>query len=73
LLIRCCSFDCSDFLAYQFSCFADRLLAREDPVLRAADTGAVAGILEYRSLVLKMVRKMPTLIHALLTRSPAVT
>ena len=59
-------------LSYRFPDIVARL-AREDPVLRAADTGAVAGILEYRSLVLKMVRKMPTLIHALLTRSPAVT
>jgi geranylgeranyl reductase family protein len=43
-------------------------LAQEDPTLREADTGAVAGTLEYRSLVLKMARKLPALLHALITR-----
>jgi geranylgeranyl reductase family protein len=43
-------------------------LTKEDQTLRDANVGAVAGTLEYRSLVLTMVRKAPTLLRALVTR-----
>ena len=54
-------------LSYRFPDLVARL-AKEDPVLRDANTGAVAGTLEYRSLALQIARKVPTLVHALLTR-----
>ena len=54
-------------LSYRFPDVVARL-AKEDPVLRDADTGAVAGTLEYRSMVVTMVRKLPTLARALMTR-----
>jgi len=54
-------------LSYRFPDVIARL-AKQDTALRAADTGAVSGTLEYRSLLLLMVRKAPKLLHALMTR-----
>jgi geranylgeranyl reductase family protein len=58
-------------LSYRFPDVVARLAA-EDTALRDADTGAVAGTVEYRSLVLTMVRKMPRLVRALATRDSLV-
>jgi flavin-dependent dehydrogenase len=52
--------------SYRFPDVAARL-TKEDQTLRDATIGAVAGTLEYRSLVLTMVRKAPTLLRALTT------
>ena len=54
-------------LSYRFPDVMVRLAA-ESPTLREANTAAVAGTADYRSLVLRMARKTPTLLHALLTR-----
>jgi flavin-dependent dehydrogenase len=53
--------------SYRFPDVAARLI-KEDPTLRDVNFGAVAGTLEYRSLVLTMARKAPTLLRALVTR-----
>jgi geranylgeranyl reductase family protein len=55
-------------LSYRFPDVVVRLAA-ESPALRDANTAAVSGTAEYRSLVLRMIRKSPKVLHALLTRS----
>jgi flavin-dependent dehydrogenase len=55
-------------LSYRFPDVVVRLAA-ESPTLRDANTAAVSGTADYRSLVLRMVGKSPKVLHALLTRS----
>ncbi len=54
-------------LSYRFPDLVVRL-AGESQTLRAANTAAVAGTADYRSLVLRMAAKTPKLVHALLAR-----
>jgi flavin-dependent dehydrogenase len=54
-------------LSYRFPDVVVRLAA-ESPALREANTAAVAGTADYRSLVFRMAQQTPTLLHALLTR-----
>jgi geranylgeranyl reductase family protein len=57
-------------LSYRYPDVVVRLAA-EDPTLRETNTAAVSGTTDYRSLVLQMARKTPTLLRALLTRGHA--
>ena len=54
-------------LAYRYPDVVARL-AKHDAAVLEADTGAVSGTLDYRSLLLKMVRKTPALVRALWAR-----
>jgi len=54
-------------LSYRFPDLVVRL-AGESQTLRAANTAAVAGTADYRSLVARMAAKTPKLVHALLAR-----
>ena len=54
-------------LSYRFPDLVVRL-ASESQTLRAANTAAVAGTADYRSLVLRMATKTPKLVRALLAR-----
>lgn len=59
-------------LSYRFPDVVVRLAA-ESPTLRDANTAAVSGTTDYRALVLRLARKTPKVLHALLTRDPVLS
>jgi geranylgeranyl reductase family protein len=59
-------------LSYRFPDVVVRLAA-ESPALRDANTAAVSGTTDYRSLVLRLARKTPKVLHTLLTRGSVLS